>query len=121
MNRYQPQELWDMMKNQTTLVIDVRDIDFDGGNIRDARHIPYREICGDSGILNAIVDECRQFGIKHVVFCCQYGQRRSRLAAGRFSSLLTCDDKVSVAYVEGGYDNWKTVFPSREHNENLDY
>jgi len=60
-------------KESSFVVIDVRDVDFTGGNIPGCIQAPYGSAF--DGKLTELVNQYASY--KHVVFCCMYGQLRS--------------------------------------------
>jgi rhodanese-related sulfurtransferase len=78
--RARPQELAEIVKtkraNAEYVVVDVRDDDFRGGNIRGARNAPSR---GFQGAVDALVADTRNVPV--IVFHCMLSQERGPKAA----------------------------------------
>jgi len=91
-------------KDTSVVFIDVRDVDFVGGNIPGAVHVPYQEF--DPKVTELV----QKYGkYKHVIFYCLYGQLRSPSCALGFIKKLEDthhDDLNNVFVLSGGFHEY---------------
>eukprot|EP00761_Pharyngomonas_kirbyi_P013347 gb/GECH01013375.1/.p1 GENE.gb/GECH01013375.1/~~gb/GECH01013375.1/.p1 ORF type:complete len:160 (+),score=44.38 gb/GECH01013375.1/:1-480(+) len=97
------------------LIIDVRDVDFDGGHIPSCLHIPFSEF---EQHLNEVLEQCQER--KHVVFYCMYSQQRgpscaSILASKLADTPLPNNSTLEINVLNGGFHEWCKRFKDDPH------
>jgi len=85
-------------------VVDVRNIDFVGGHIPVAIHMPYSDF--DSKHLKLLIDQCQNDKIERIVFYCMYSAERAPACAQLFLSTFEHthpqDEPPMVCVLTGG-------------------
>ncbi|KAJ3370401.1 hypothetical protein GGF31_004232 [Allomyces arbusculus] len=118
----QPAELAAMLRSRTLvpgkdyLVVDVRDDDFEGGNIPGALHLPAHQL--SSPYTFDVRPHLEQFKtIPKLIFHCAMSQQRGPKAAMLFGRLLTEDAATATTtttpelYVlRGGFAAWQSTY-----------
>lgn len=116
-NRYMKREsLREMIRSKdakkdcadTVLVVDVRDDDVKGGNIRGALHLPDGEF--SSGSVKTLIKHVDTAGANVIVFHCMESARRGPRCARRVVEIFdACGVGEGIARVRiliGGFDQW---------------
>eukprot|EP01027_Heterolobosea_sp_BB2_P014426 GEZU01020716.1.p1 GENE.GEZU01020716.1~~GEZU01020716.1.p1 ORF type:complete len:190 (-),score=10.89 GEZU01020716.1:149-718(-) len=92
------------------LVVDVRDDDFRGGNIKNALHMPSE---GFLDSMHKLADRVQQEKIEKIIFHCMYSSQRGPTAALHFRNYW--DEKfaedgvpfpLSIHVLKGGFVGW---------------
>ncbi len=106
-------QLVERIKNgdATTVIIDVRDIDFEGGNIKSATNIPYFDEAKAMSLLHHI----QLHQITTVVFHCFYCRMRGPTAAKLFQKIVSQQNHsnsqpIEIVVLRGGWSKWKNAF-----------
>lgn len=82
--------------NQGALMLDVRTrVEFDGGHVIDARHVPQEEIAGSAETL-------KKYREKVVITCCESGMR-----SGAAARVLRAQGFTKVVNLRGGLQAWR--------------
>lgn len=106
MERISPQTLkeW-ILSDNPPAVVDVRDDDYFGGHIQNARNYPSS---GFVETMDRLQSDVR--GFDRVVFYCQLSQVRGPSCAKKYTlqTANECSQKVYV--LAGGFSNWVTTF-----------
>lgn len=108
----QPHELCEMLstpeKQSRVLVLDVRDDDWCGGNIKGSLNIP-SEVFDEE--LDGIVDKL-VVGKEVVVVHCMFSQERGPRCAGRLAQRLKARGILSlrVLVLRGGFKGWLSQY-----------
>ncbi|KAH0832078.1 Rhodanese-like domain-containing protein, partial [Lanmaoa asiatica] len=92
------------------LVVDVRDSDWKGGNIKGSHNLPSLKF--QSGV-NELISKTK--GVPMVVFHCKYSQERGPVAAGIYDAKRSLQEaeeyKNQQVYVlQGGFNTFATKF-----------
>jgi len=91
---------------ESTVIVDVRDTDFKGGNIRGALNIPSEHFYNDAQV-DDLVERFAQS--QYVVFHCMFSQQRGPFCATKFASRLGAaqlPQKPQVFVLERGFSGW---------------
>ena len=94
-----------------TIIIDVRDADYEGGNIKGSVNIPYFDEAKASELATTVIDK----NITMVVFHCYFCRMRGPTAAKLFAKVLGTNypdqsAHVKIKVLRGGWSNWKNNF-----------
>mmetsp|Transcript_40723 Transcript_40723/g.66224 ORF Transcript_40723/g.66224 Transcript_40723/m.66224 type:complete len:142 (-) Transcript_40723:235-660(-) len=107
----------DAKMKESTVIIDVRDDDFKGGNIKGAQNIASHVF---SSMVNKIAEENKDKSL--VVLHCMYSQQRgprcARLLAKTMSTKFQ-DSKCKICYLRGGFIGWYSAFKKHKKSDVL--
>eukprot|EP01098_Paradermamoeba_levis_P005956 TRINITY_DN2486_c0_g1_i2.p1 TRINITY_DN2486_c0_g1~~TRINITY_DN2486_c0_g1_i2.p1 ORF type:complete len:153 (-),score=45.46 TRINITY_DN2486_c0_g1_i2:148-606(-) len=102
--KIEPAQLAHLLKeNHAVTVVDVRDVDFAGGHITKALHVPFSEFDSKVKELAAQVKD-QQF----VIFNCMYGQLRSPHCA--LSLIKELGNDTNVFVLSGGFNAFLRLY-----------
>ncbi|KAF8319101.1 Rhodanese-like protein [Clavulina sp. PMI_390] len=122
--RIKARELRDVIKNakrmQDYVIVDVRDEDFEGGNIPGCIHLPSYTFDRDVDDLAQRVKK-----VKNVIFTCFYSQQRGPLAARKFRDIrdatVEMEFEQNIYVLGGGMSRFISYFGEDEkYIENYD-
>mmetsp|Transcript_8199 Transcript_8199/g.16023 ORF Transcript_8199/g.16023 Transcript_8199/m.16023 type:complete len:140 (-) Transcript_8199:192-611(-) len=107
----------DASKREDIVVIDVRDDDWKGGNIKGSINVPSWRFPDK---LEDLLKEHKDR--KAIVFHCMFSQQRGPRAARAFSQALASkhkDSKCKVYYLTGGWRAWAAAYIKSEKRDLL--
>ncbi|KAF9241166.1 Rhodanese-like domain-containing protein, partial [Melanogaster broomeanus] len=92
------------------LVVDVRDSDWKGGNIKGSHNLPSLKF--QSGV-DDLLSKCK--GVPMVIFHCRFSQERGPVAAGMYDARRTLQEadeyKNQQVYVlQGGFNTFAETY-----------
>ncbi|KAJ1505229.1 hypothetical protein HMI54_003150 [Coelomomyces lativittatus] len=94
------------------LVIDVRDDDFEGGNIPGAYHLPSQTLFHahptHSQVLQIHLEKFKRIPL--LVFHCALSQQRGPKAASYFAQQLSSTHSNQIYVLKGGFSHWQAHF-----------
>ncbi|KAI8812068.1 Rhodanese-like domain-containing protein [Cladochytrium replicatum] len=105
------QVLKDPAQVSSTIVVDVRGDDFEGGHVRGAVNIPSHIVLDDEKMDTEVIQRLEAY--PNVVFHCQLSQVRGPKCAARYYAALAHKAgsvsavKQQVFVLEGGFENWE--------------
>ncbi|KAA6365308.1 MAG: hypothetical protein EZS28_039165 [Streblomastix strix] len=110
----EPEQLADWMKNSPneTIIIDVRDIDYQVRKIPGSKHIEYSEFPSQIEQLISDLQKLRPKP-KRIVFHCMFCKQRGPSAAEYFyqkSQDASPNLNLDVCILNGGFNKWKIRF-----------
>eukprot|EP00939_MAST-03C_sp_MAST-3C-sp1_P004032 g4032.t1 len=104
------------------VVVDVRDDDHKGGNIRGSLHLADEEFSPSS--IRKLIKYVDKIGASMIVFHCMESARRGPRCARRFVEILSAYDvdDISIKVLIGGFDQWVRAYFREEPEliENFD-
>eukprot|EP00894_Picocystis_sp_ML_P004920 jgi/Pico_ML_1/55437/g1120.t1 len=91
---------------ESTVIVDVRDTDFQGGNIRGALNVPSEHFYNDAQVDKLVARFAQS---RYVVFHCMFSQQRGPFCASKFASRLGAaqlPQEPQVFILERGFSGW---------------